>query len=208
MNQNLHEQTLALAGLFQSVSLVHQTASRGHCLQDPLETTIRSLFQTDPERPLDVYGDLYGLREGLKVLSRAFANQAGANEARMLRYALSLIQLENKLRKEPAMLETLGKRIEQAQNAVEHFGYTHPNVTRNLAGIYQDTISTFRVKINVNGHRQFLEIEENAARIRACLLAGIRSAMLWRQLGGRRWQLIFRRGRIAETADNMLRDLA
>jgi len=207
LNQNLDEQTLALAGLFQSVSLVHQTASRGQCLQDPLEVTIRSLFQTDPDRVLDVYGDLYGLREGLKTLSRAFGNQAGSNEAQILRYALSLVQLENKLRKQPEMLETIGQRLEQARNGVEHFGYTHSNVIRNLAGIYQDTISTFRIKINVNGHRQFLEIEDNASRIRACLLAGIRSAMLWHQLGGRRWQLIFRRGRIVELAESMLRDL-
>ena len=207
MNQNLDDQTLALAGLFQAVSLVHQTATRGQCLQDPLETTIKSLFETNPERTLDVYGDLYGLREGLKVLSRSFGNQAGQAEAQMLRYALNLVQLEAKLRKEPEMLDTIGERIEQARRSVDHFGTTHPNVIKNLAGIYQDTISTFRVKINVNGHRQYLEIENNAARIRACLLAGIRSAMLWRQLGGRRWQLIFRRGKVVDNANAMLRSL-
>ena len=207
MNQNLEEQTLALAGLFQSVNLVHQTATRGQCPQEPLDTAIHSLFVTDPERTLDVYGDLYGLRNGLKALALAMGNNPGNNEAQILRYALSLIQLENKLRRQPEILNTISERIEQARRGIEHFGVAHPNVIRNLAGIYQDTISTFRIRINVNGHRQFLEIEDNAARIRACLLAGIRSAMLWRQLGGRRWQLIFRRARVVQIAEGLLRDL-
>nr|WP_202405649.1 MULTISPECIES: high frequency lysogenization protein HflD [Halomonas] len=203
----MRDQTLALAGIFQAASLVHQTATKGQCLQDPLETTIRSLFETDPGNTLDVYGDLYGLREGLKTLSRAMGQQPASQDAQILRYSLSLVQLEARLHKQPDMMDTIGERIEQARRTVEHFGPTHPNVQRNLASIYQDTLSTFRIKINVNGHRQYLEIEENAARIRACLLAGIRSAVLWRQLGGRRWQLLFRRKRHVAIADGILHDL-
>ncbi|HKM37225.1 MAG TPA: DUF489 family protein, partial [Thiopseudomonas sp.] len=33
-----------------------------------------------------------------------------------------------------------------------------------------------------------------AAKVRALLFAGIRSARLWRQLGGRRWHLLTKRG--------------
>lgn len=207
MSASLRDQTLALAGIFQAASLVHQTATKGQCLQDPLETTIRSLFETDPGNTLDVYGDLYGLREGLKTLSRAMGQQPASQDTQILRYSLSLVQLEARLNKQPGMMDTIGERIEQARRTVEHFGPTHPNVQRNLASIYQDTLSTFRIKINVNGHRQYLEIEENAARIRACLLAGIRSAVLWRQLGGRRWQLLFRRKRHVAIADGILHDL-
>lgn len=207
MSGSLRDQTLALAGVFQASSLVHQTATKGQCLQDPLEATIHSLFETDPGNTLDVYGDLYGLREGLKVLSRSMGEQPAGHDAQILRYSLSLVQLEARLRKQTGMMDTIGERIEQARRTVEHFGPTHPNVLRNLGGIYQDTLSTFKVKINVNGHRQYLEIEENAARIRACLLAGIRSAVLWRQLGGRRWQLILRRKRHVAIADGILHDL-
>lgn len=207
MSGSLRDQTLALAGVFQASSLVHQTATKGQCLQDPLEATIHSLFETDPGNTLDVYGDLYGLREGLKVLSRSMGEQPAGHDAQILRYSLSLVQLEARLRKQTGMMDTIGERIEQARRTVEHFGPTHPNVLRNLGGIYQDTLSTFKVKINVNGHRQYLEIEENAARIRACLLAGIRSAVLWRQLGGRRWQLILRRKRHVAIANGILHDL-
>jgi len=40
-------------------------------------------------------------------------------------------------------------------------------------------------------------------RIRACLLAGIRSAILWRQVGGTKWQLLFFRRRIFDTAQHL-----
>lgn len=207
MDQKLHDQTLALAGVFQAASLVHQIATEGQCPNTPFEASIRSLFQTDPDRVLDVYGDLYGLREGLTKLSTVMGQNATPQDAIILRYALNLVQLENKLWKSKDMLSVVGNRIEKARRGSDHFGPTHQNVIGNLADIYLDTISTFRVRINVSGHRSHLQVEENAARIRALLLAGIRSAMLWRQLGGRRWQLIFRRGRVVECANQILSDL-
>jgi len=47
-----------------------------------------------------------------------------------------------------------------------------------------------------------------ANRIRALLLAGIRSAVLWYQLGGRRWRLVVYRRRIQHTAANLARRIA
>ena len=41
-------------------------------------------------------------------------------------------------------------------------------------------------------------------RIRACLLAAIRSAALWRQLDGAGWQLLLQRKRLIETAQRLL----
>ena len=52
---------------------------------------------------------------------------------------------------------------------------------------------------------QFLQNPRNAERIRALLLAGIRSATLWRQLGGNRWQLFFSRRKILKDAYALLR---
>ena len=46
-----------------------------------------------------------------------------------------------------------------------------------------------------------------AAKVRATLLAGIRSAVLWRQSGGNRWQLIFGRRKIIEQAGRLLKGL-
>jgi adenylosuccinate lyase len=45
-----------------------------------------------------------------------------------------------------------------------------------------------------------LQQPSNAAKIRALLLAGIRSARLWRQLGGHRWQLVIQPSQAAQRA--------
>lgn len=172
-----------------------------------MEASIQSLFVTSPEHTLDVYGDLYNLREGLSLLGSALDRQTRQKDVEVLRYALNLIHLAARLRKNDDMLDIIATRIEQARRGVEHFGLRHSNVIANLASTYVDTISTFRMRIQVTGEPGHLRVEENAARIRALLLAGIRSAILWQQLGGRRWQLVFRRRRVAEAAQALYRQL-
>lgn len=207
MNHTFDEQILALAGVFQAASLVHEIAHHGSCPDEAMKATINSLFVTEPENTLDVYGDLYGLREGLSIMGGVLEKQRGAKDVDILRYALNLVHLESRLQKDPAMLDTIASRIDQARRGVDHFGIMHTNVTANLASIYVDTISTFRMRIQVAGEPLYLRVEENAARIRALLLAGIRSAYLWRQLGGRRWQLVFQRRRVIDAATALRRQL-
>ena len=42
------------------------------------------------------------------------------------------------------------------------------------------------------------------AEIRAVLLAALRSAVLWRQLGGSPWDFLLRRGELARAANALL----
>lgn len=206
MSRSLHDQTLALAGIFQAASLVHQVAHRGMCDQASLESSLRSLFATNPDSTLDVYGgEISDIREGLQAVSTSLAQQSRPQDMEILRYVLNLINLESKLKRQKDMLEVIGNRIEQARHTAAHFGYTHPNLVGNLASIYTDTISTFRLRIQVSGNPQILQREENAEKVRALLLAGIRSAVLWRQCGGQRWQLIFTRKKVIHHARELLR---
>ncbi len=201
MTRSLHDQTLALAGVFQASSQVQQLAHTGQCNPKALETSVRSLFATDPDNTLDVYGgELSDLREGLVALASVLSQQTQQQDIETLRYALNLIHLESKLNRRPDMLEVIGSRIEQARHTASHFGFTHSNLISNLASIYADTISTFRLRIQVTGDPSVLQRDENAAKVRTLLLAGIRSAVLWRQCGGRRWQLIFSRRKVIEHA--------
>ncbi|MCH8497575.1 MAG: high frequency lysogenization protein HflD [Marinobacter sp.] len=200
MSKSIHDQTLALAGLFQAAAQVQQLAHQGQVTASSFETCIRSLFATNPPDTLSVYGELRDLRDGLTTLSQVLTNQAQPRDVEILRYGLNLIQLESQLRRRPEMLDIIGQRINQARHTADHFGYSHSNLVSNLASVYTDTISTFRLRIQVTGNPNHLKVEENAARIRALLLAGIRSAVLWHQSGGRRWQLIFARRKVAEHA--------
>ncbi|MDX1800875.1 MAG: high frequency lysogenization protein HflD [Marinobacter sp.] len=203
MSRSIHDQTLALAGVFQAAALVQQIAHHGQCADSSYETCIRSLFETSPGSTLAVYGELKDLREGLATLISVVNEQDKQSDVEILRYALSLIQLEARLKKRPDMLDVIASRIEQARHTAQHFGYLHSNLTRNLASIYSDTLSTFRQRIQVTGNPNQLRVEENAARVRALLLAGIRSAVLWRQTGGRRWQLLMSRRKVIACAKTL-----
>ncbi|WP_336366769.1 high frequency lysogenization protein HflD [Marinobacter sp. C2H3] len=204
MSQTLEDQALALAGLFQAAALVRQIAHEGQCDDASFETSIRSLFETDPDTTLDVFGGQLGnLQLGLDTLSAIMAQRNRPEDAEILRYTLGLVQLEGQLRKRTDMLEVIGSRIDQARHTANHFGYHHGNLMANLASVYSDTLSTFRQRIQVTGNPAVLQREENAARIRALLLAGIRSAVLWRQCGGRRWRLLFQRRKLIDLASNL-----
>ena len=122
-----------------------------------------------------------------------------------LRYALALLGLERQLAKRDDMLQVIGNRLDQIQNQVEHFGLTHDNVVAACGALYQDTLSTFRQRIQVHGDMRFLQQPAVAAKVRALLLTGIRSARLWRQLGGHRWQLVFSRGKLLKELYPLLR---
>jgi high frequency lysogenization protein len=201
MSHSLEERTIALAGVFQAATLVQQIARTGRFHEATLETSLRSLFATDPASTLDVFGgELRDIREGLTALHSVMGKQGKPDDIEVLRYALNLVHLESRLNRKPEMLDIIGERIDQARHTAAHFGYLHGNLVSNLASIYQDTISTFRLRIQVSGDPAILQQEENAARVRAALLAGIRAAVLWRQTGGRRWQLVFSRGRVVDMA--------
>lgn len=201
MSRSNQDQTLALAGVFQAAALVQQIAHTGQCADSSFETCMRSLFATNPATTLDVYGgELKDIREGLSTLASVLSQQTRQQDIEVLRYALNLINLEAKLRSDKDMLDIIGSRIDQARHTASHFGYNHTNLIANLASIYTDTISTFRLRIQVGGQPTILQREENAAKVRALLLAGIRSAVLWHQNGGRRWKLIFSRRKVVNDA--------
>jgi high frequency lysogenization protein len=101
------------------------------------------------------------------------------------------------------MLDTLGQRLTRIQGQVEHFGETHENVVASLGELYQDTISTFRQRIVVQGDPSLLQQRMMPERVRTALLGGIRFALLWHQQGGRRWKLLFQRGAVKKALDRL-----
>ncbi len=204
MSHTIDEQVVALAGIFQAAALVQQIAETSQYDKTALEASIKSLFANDPETTLSVYGDVNGIALGLKTLKQALQKKSDREYINIIRYTLSLVQLESKLRKQPEMLNIIGQRVDQAKNQTEHFSILHENVIHNLASLYMDTISTFNLRVQVTGNPNHLNVSHNAALIRASLLTGIRSAILWRQIGGRRWNLIFKRKSIEAVVDRLL----
>ncbi|MCP8465864.1 high frequency lysogenization protein HflD [Pseudomonas sp. ZM23] len=203
---DLHDQIIALSGVFESAALVDRLARTGQIPEAPLSCMLGSLLVRDPKTTLDVYGgDTANLREGFRALLSALERDPNSLQREPLRYALALIGLERQLDKRNDMLDIMGTRLDQIQQQVQHFGLVHENVIASCASLYQDTLSTFRQRIQVHGDMRHLQINANAARIRALLLAGIRSARLWRQLGGNRWQMLFSRRKMLNELRPLLR---
>ncbi len=190
----LTHQVIALAGIAQAAALVQQLATTGKTDEQALETTLGSLLKTDSDSVLEIYGnDLANLRLGLNQLKAQLTGYEIAYPDQA-RYAASMVFLEKQLSEQPAMLKTISIGIERAKAQTEHFHLLHENVLANLGDIYLQTASKLQPRIMVNGVPDYLSRPDVANKIRACLLGGIRSAMLWKQCGGRRWKfLLFRK---------------
>ncbi|MFD2228611.1 high frequency lysogenization protein HflD [Alkalimarinus sediminis] len=204
MNHTIDEQVIALSGIFQAAALVHQIAQTSRYDKPLLESSISSLFVTNPNTTVEVYKGIDGVQLGLETIQQILQKDTDQKNIEVIRYALSLIHLESKLRRKPDMLNIIGSRIDQASVQAEHFSLLHENVIHNLASLYMDTISTFNLRVQVTGKPEYLKISHNAALIRATLLAGIRAAILWRQTGGRRWNLLFKRRSIEASVKRQL----
>ncbi len=205
--KSITNQTLALAGIAQAAALVEQLASTGNADTLAMQASIASLLKIDSASVLDVYGgSVNGLKLGLKQLDMQMTGYKIAN-AQQARYSASIVFLEHQLETRKDLLKTINTGIVRAQAQTEHFDLLHENVLANLGDIYQNTISTLQPRIMVNGDQAYLSRPEIANKIRACLLAGIRSALLWKQCGGTRWKFLFYRKKIQAELQTLLKQL-
>ena len=200
---SITEKTIAIAAVFQAAALVNQIATKGIVDEHDLKTAIQSILNLDPESTLGVFGNYENLRTGLYTLI-AHLNDGQQRDMNVARYVISLLHLQRKLSKRQDMLESISKGVTRAQEQANMFGLTHSNVMANLASIYADTISMLAPKIMVSGESSYLTNPTNADRIRALLLAGMRAAVLWQQVGGSRWQILFKRKQIIAEARRIL----
>jgi len=204
--KTLTYQSIALAGVAQSVFLVNQLASVGKADTDAFEASIKSLLIFDLDNPVDIYGGLSGVKTGLQQLQKQLSTNH-LTDANQARYAASIIFLESKFSEAPDMQAKVHQQLEVAKGQSEHFGSTHENVLANLADIYHSTVSTLAPRIMVNGDPTFLSSTEIINKVRSLLLAGIRSAMLWKQCGGSRWKFLFYRRKMLVEVEFLLAEL-
>lgn len=205
MAKNYYDITLALAGICQSARLVQQLAHEGQCDNDALNTVLKGLLQTNPSSTLAVYGDTEQvLKMGLETLQSVLNANRQGEAAELTRYTLSLMVLERKLSASKSAMNTLGERISQLDRQLAHFDLESETMMSSLASIYVDVVSPLGPRIQVTGSPAILQSPLVQAKVRATLLAGIRSAVLWQQVGGSRLQLMFSRNRLFKQAQSIL----
>lgn len=198
---------LALAGVCQSAQLVKNLARTGKIDQQAFEASLNSIVVTDPKETIDTYGGLNNLEIGLGVLESQLNNKAGKKDSEMTRYIADLLGLERKLTANANSLGDLAARIEHIKRQKMHSSLYESPMIANLASIYKDVISPLGSKIQVAGNPDILKQAGIQDKVRAVLLAGIRSAVLWRQLGGKRRSIIFQRNKILRVVQELLNQL-
>ncbi|WP_350304809.1 high frequency lysogenization protein HflD [Photorhabdus viridis] len=205
MAKNYYNITLALAGICQSSRLIQQLAHENQCDTDAVATMVNSILNTNPTSVLDVFGNHErNLRIGLDAMPGMFNGSNSSLSANLTRYTLSLMVLERRLSKNQEAFNALGNRISQLERQQTYFEPMSEGMFNALAGIYVDIVSPLGPRIQVTGSPDVLRNPLVQAKVRAILLAGVRCAVLWQQIGGSRWQLMFSRQRLLQQAKDIL----
>jgi len=200
----MKDRTLALAGIFQATELVRQAANHGTWSGYAAETCLGSLLAIEADTVEDIYGSPDRLRLGVETLVSVL--QGDRRHVESLRYAVSIMQLETHFQKKPKMQASIGTELQViAAIDADLEGYAIADLqAEKVAALYSKTISTISPRIIVNGKPQYLQVERTVNWIRTLLFSGLRSAVLWRQMGGGRFSLMFGRKKMLEQAQTLL----
>ncbi|MFT6303171.1 MAG: high frequency lysogenization protein [Granulosicoccus sp.] len=199
----IENQTLALAGVFQSVHLCKALATTGTCDKDVLASTLRSVLTLNTERVIDAYGgSARNISTGMSVLKSQLGGNNESRDLDLARYALALIQLGTNILKNDETVEQLRIGISRAQSM--ELPVDDPEMISNLANLYRSSISQLSPRIMVSGDPDYLNDNSIASQIRASLLGGLRSVVLWRQCGGSRPKMILSRSQYLKHAESYL----
>ncbi|MEO5622986.1 MAG: high frequency lysogenization protein HflD [Dokdonella sp.] len=193
---------IALAGVLQACRLVHELATRGRADANAAQASLDSVFRIDADSAADVFGGVAGTRLGLETLLTQF--ESAERTLPLTRLVLGVMRLERRLARNPHMLGELRSGIEAIQRQVNHFGTAHATVQARLADLYVATLSQLRPRVIVHGNPVNLSNAQLVEQIRALLLAAVRAAVLWRQVGGSQIRLLLRRREYAMLARGLL----
>jgi len=187
----MKERALALAGVLQAIDGVLSLATTGHADTQLVETALDSILRIDAPSVEAVFGGSHRLHRGLQLLRNHL--EGGERPAQMARIALTVLRVERQLMQNPGVLNQLRAGLDDLVGRRDATGRP-PQLETALGELYSQTISTLSPRVLVQGNPSLLSQTSVVCRIRALLLAAIRAAVLWRQLGGSYWDFVLRRG--------------
>ena len=202
MSATLDERVLALAGLVQALRQVRLLADNGRSEAQAVATAIDSVFRIDADSPEAVYGGRAELADGLRWLHARFSRQP--QDDPLARLALAVLQLERRFVAAPGMAARVHAGIVALQPPHARGAAVDPAALQALGKLYSSTLSELRPRVLVQGNPHYLAQADLVNEIRALLLAAVRSAVLWRQLGGSLWDFLLRRRELIAAIDRQL----
>lgn len=194
-------EVIGFSGVLQAVRLAAAVAREGDCEARAMHASLLSVLRLDSDTPAQVYGGLSGVSLGLRTLRDVFEGRY--HDDPLTRMTVTLLHLERKLHRRPAMQRTIRETIQEQAAALRDATDPQPLIAL-LAPLYSRTLSTLRPRVMVQGNGLYLSQPERVAQIRALLLAAVRAAVLWRQMGGGYLSLLLHRRHYAHVARVLL----
>ncbi|VFP82254.1 High frequency lysogenization protein HflD [Candidatus Erwinia haradaeae] len=204
-----HDIALSFAGVCQATRLVQQLAHHGKCSTWALKISLNSLLDLNPVSTLSVFGNkASNLQCGLETLIGLFNSriyQGLTNE--ITHYIMGIMMLERQLQASKIALQNLSGCIINLSKQLDDHTIDSTKIISVIAEMYTNIIRPLGPCIKVCGSKAVLENIYIQNQVRAILLAGVRSAVLWKQVGGSRFQLFFFRHRLVKVAKDILESL-
>ena len=209
-------ESIALAALFQCCNQIQRIAKTGYYDDKAMICVIRALLVTDPNTVEDIYNPsdlLPGFRQIAECLEKGEEVKT-PQTVETTKLALKLVALAISIEKSSRIYAKLSDEIDGLKKAMgaegSKFMEGDPNevigesTLHTFGALYTSLISPNFSKLLIYGEERFLSQTVNQDRIRSLLLAGIRAVILWRQLGGKRRFLFFRRKDIVQYCKKQL----
>ncbi|MFC0444800.1 high frequency lysogenization protein HflD [Pseudidiomarina halophila] len=202
------QRVIALAAIAQAAAAVKTLARQGK-LDESYErqALLNSVLVQNPESFASIYGDVSKLKVGLRVLLAQLGTTRD-KDIETTRYIVGVLALARRIQRQPKAFAQLGERIEQLHRQQHQFQFEQETIYTGMASTYSDCISPLGRPIQIHGKPEHLQQQSVQNQIRSLLLAAIRSAVLWRQVGGKRRHFLFSRTRMIATANELLRALS
>lgn len=200
----VEKQVLAFSAICQAAACTQQLARRGSVVPEEASLTlVNSSLVLDAPNAESIFGGLDALKVGLQVLIDQLAG-GRPKDVEQTQYVVRMLHLERLLNKKPAVQNELGKRLTQVQRQRDQLQFEQVKLNESLASVYTDLVSPLGPKIQIQGSPAILRNTGVQQHIRALLLGGVRSSVLWRQLGGKRRHLLFKRQQLLKAANSLL----
>jgi high frequency lysogenization protein len=117
---------------------------------------------------------------------------------------MTVLHLERSFIRHPRAPQAVHDGLEEIARQREHFGPVHATVLGRLGDLYAKEVSPVGPRVLVQGNPVYLGQPDLVGEVRATLLAALRAAVLWRQLGGSYWDFLFGRRAMVQAARDWL----
>ena len=204
MSADYENKTVALAGLQQALQLVQSIAWNNAYAYSQIDACLATLFRREPATYIEVYGDIEHIQAGLKALRTGFKDKRNKLALERSRYMADLMILSKKIIHDRRLAEQVGTTLSLLEEAAGNLDEQRHYLVERLAQLYKNAISRLHPRIIVYGKPHILSHDDNAALIRALLLAGLRSALLWRQAGGTHFDLLLGKAKYLSVIEQLL----